>query len=191
MVVPILLLVVSLLAVGEFLLFGALAEAYRSLRQIRENAGILDDPIAVELGAVQNKLASTCGLAPELDSAARAVVVYLDKRCGTCHMILESLGGGLPRGIWLVLVADSVEEGRSWIAETGLNRRDDLERRVMLMSTEEVENHLGTVLTPLAIDVENGRLTRGRTVPSIRQFYAMVPMTIALSSHSRQEVTTQ
>ena len=188
---PILLLVVSLLAVGEFLLFGALAEAYRSLRQIRENAGMLDDPIPVDLGVVQDKAASSCGLAPELDSVARAVVVYLDKRCGTCGIILESLSGALPRGIWLVLLAASMEEGRSWLADAGLNQRDDVKRRVMLMSAEEVQHHLGTVLTPLAIEVENGRLTRARTVPSIRQFYALVPMTISLSSHSRQEVTAQ
>lgn len=191
MAVPILLFVVSLLAVGEFLLFGALAEAYRDLRQIRENAGLVDKPTPVDMGEVQNKLPSTCGLAPELDSVAQAVVVYLDRRCGTCRMIVDSLSGGLPRGMWLVLVASSKEECLSWFAETGLDQRNNHERRVMLMSGDEMQHHLGTVLTPLAIEVENGRLARAVTVPSVRQFYAMVPMALSLATHGHQKVTTQ
>lgn len=191
MVVAILLFVVSLLAVGEFLLFGALAEAYRDLRQIRENAGLVDKPTPVDMGGLQNKLASTCGLAPELDSIVQAVVVYLDRRCGTCRMIVDSLSGGLPRGMWLVLVLSAKEEGPGWLAETGLDQRNDLGRRVMFMSADEMQHHLGTVLTPLAIEVENGRLTRAVTIPSVRQFYAMVPMAVSLSTPSHQKVTSQ
>jgi hypothetical protein len=189
MLVAVLLFAISLLAIGEFLLFGALAEAYRNLRQIRESTGLLDTPAPVDLGANRHRSPSECGLPPELDSAVHAVVVYLDKRCGTCNMIVDSLSGGLPRGMWLVLIAPSAAEALSWLSEYGAGQDGDAVRRVVATSADEVERHLGAVVTPLAIEVEGGRLRRAMTVPSTRQFYALVPTTLTLSPRDPEEAT--
>jgi hypothetical protein len=105
----ILFAVIAVLAVGEFLLFGALAEAYRDIRQIREYANVVDKSTPVGLGQAYNQVPSRVGLHPDLDSAARAVVVYVDKRCGTCRMIVSSLNGGVPRGVWLVVIAENTQ----------------------------------------------------------------------------------
>jgi hypothetical protein len=179
--VAVLLSAVSVLAIGEFLLFGALAEAYRSIRQIRESSGLLDTPVPVDLGTALHRPPSELGLPPELDSAVHAVVVYLDKRCSTCNVIVDSLSGGLPKGMWLILIAPSTAEALSWFDEVGARQGGDAARRVVAMSADEVQRHLGALVTPLAIEIEGGRLTRARTVPSTRQFYALVPATLTLS----------
>jgi len=79
LVTSLLLAAVAVLAIGEFLLFGALAEAYRDIRQIREAAGLLDSPMPVDLAHVAGNSPSSCGLDPALDSATGAVTVFLDK----------------------------------------------------------------------------------------------------------------
>jgi len=181
MAISILFVLVALLAIGVFLLFGALAEAYRDIRQLREAAGITDQPTPVDLGKVRDATPSSLGLHPDLDSAVHAVVVYLESRCGTCRTILGTLNGGIPNGIWLVVIAESAAEASEWLAEAAIEGHSPAGRRVMISSAEEVERNLGVRLTPLAIEIENGRLVRARTIPSARQFYALVPTTFSLN----------
>jgi hypothetical protein len=188
-VTSILLAIIAVLAIGEFLLFGALAEAYRDIRQIREQADLTDRATPVDLGRAYNQAPSEVGLHSELDSAARAVVVYIDKRCGTCQMIASSLNGGVPRGVWLAVVSESTDEAFEWLAETGISPDSEPGRRVMAISPDEVERHLGQMVpTPLAIEIENGRLVRAKGVPSVRQFYSLVPTLITLAP-AEQEVS--
>lgn len=190
MVTSILFAIIAVLAIGEFLLFGALAEAYRDIRQIREQADIIDRASPVELGRAYNQAPSEIGLRAELDSAARAVVVYIDRRCGTCQMIAGSLNGGLPRGVWLAVVSESADEAFEWLAEAAaITPESEPGRRVIAISADEVERHLGQVPTPLAIEIENGRLARAKGIPSVRQFYALIPTVITLSAPAKQEVS--
>jgi hypothetical protein len=186
---PVLFTIAALLAVGEFLLFGALAEAYRDIKQIREVSGLIDRPVPVDLGPAREKAPSSLGLHPELDSAVRAVAVYLDSRCGTCRTIVSSINGGIPEGIWLVIVAESAEKAFAWLSGGGLTEGSPAARRVTVMTPEEAEQHLGVVATPLAIDIEHGRLVRARIVPSVRQFYALVPATRTLAPHILEGAT--
>lgn len=189
MTTSILFAVIAVLAVGEFLLFGALAEAYRDIRQIREHANVVDKSTPVDLGQAYNQVPSRVGLHPDLDSAARAVVVYVDKRCGTCRMIVSSLNGGVPRGVWLVVIAENTQAAYEWLAEAAISPDSEPGRRVIITTADQVERHLGQGLTPLAIEIENGRLTGARTVPSVRQFYSMVPTLISLSKSAEQEAS--
>lgn len=92
-------------------------------------------------------------------------------------MIVNSLNGGLPNGIWLVVISDSREQAFGWLREAGFDEESPPAHRVTVSSAEDVDKHLGVQVTPLAIDIENGRLTHARTVPSLRQFYALVPAT--------------
>lgn len=186
MTTSILLVIVALLAVGEFLLFGALAESYRDIRQLREYFGMIDKPAPIDLGASRDKIPSHSGMHPELDSAAHAVVVYLESRCGTCRSIVSSLNGGIPNGMWLIIIAESADAAFEWLAEAQIAKDSVSAGRVMVASAQEVEHHLGVRVTPLAIEIENGRLARAKTVPSVRQFYAMVPITLSLASPIQQ-----
>jgi hypothetical protein len=186
MTVSILFAIAALLAVGEFLLFGALAEAYRDIRQLREQLGATDKPVPVELGKGQGGLPSSHGLPADLDSAVRAVVVFVDSHCGTCRMIMSSLAGSLPGGMWLAVMSDSTSEASQWLAETGFHESPSL-ARVVSIKPAEFERHLGMRITPLAVIVEHGRLASAHTVPSVRQFYAMVPTTLSLSAPTQRE----
>ncbi len=190
MVTLILLVAFAILAAGEFLLFGALAEAYRDIHQIREKAGIIDKSSPVDLGRAQGQLPSMTGLPAALDSAASAVAVYVDKRCGTCNMIVGSLNGGIPRGMWLVVVAENEHEAFDWLSKSAaIFPGSDAAQRIIVRSAADVEKYLGEVFTPLAIEIENGRLARARAVPSIRQFYSMVPTVVSLAPPIVQEVS--
>lgn len=190
MMTSVLLLVVTVLAIGEFLLFGALTEAYRDIRQLREFAGALDDAVPVDLGEARDAVPSSRGLSADLDSAVRAVVVFLDSHCGTCKMIVDSLNGGIPKGIWLVAVTEPAEAAYEWLAEAGIKEGTAAMERVMVMLPGDVEQNFGIRITPLAIDIENGRLSRARTVPSIRRFYSLVPTTLVLEKPLMEGVSS-
>jgi hypothetical protein len=118
---------------------------------------------------------SILGLHPGLDSAVQAVAVYLDRRCGTCQSIVRSLNGGIPEGIWLVIIDESVDEAFTWLGDAGLEKGSPAASRVMITSPDAVEQQLGGVATPLAIEIEHGRLTRAKIITSVRQFYGLVP----------------
>jgi hypothetical protein len=105
-------------------------------------------------------------------------------------MIASSLNGGVPRGIWLAVVSESPHEAFEWLAEAAISPDSESGRRVMAISPDEVERHLGEMVpTPLAIEIENGRLVRAKGIPSVRQFYSLVPTLITLSATAEQEVS--
>lgn len=192
MFTSLILVAVAVLAIGEFLLFGALAEAYRDIRQIREASGLLDSPSPVDLAQVAGAKPSSCGLDPDLDSAVGAVTVFLDKSCNTCNMILRSIGSQVPAGIWLALISASVDDAVTWLRDSGIavapTGVDGLaSQRLMVLSRDQVEQGLGEIVTPLAVEIENGRLSRARTVPSVRQFYALVPTVLSLSTKTAKK----
>jgi hypothetical protein len=187
--IALLFTIVALLAIGEFLLFGAVAEAYRDIRQMREQSGLIDRPMPVELGPVQDQPPSLIGLNPSLDSVVQAVAVYVDSRCGTCQSIVRSLSGGLPEAIWLVVIDESAEKAFAWLGSSGLDQDSPAASRVIWASAESVERNLGGVATPLAIDIEHGRLARAKIITSVRQFYALVPATRTLVPSVSEGVT--
>ncbi len=186
--ISILISAVAILAIGEFLLFGALAEAYRDIRQIREASGLLDTPMPVDLGHLAGRTPSSCGLDSNLDSAVGAVTVFLDKHCNTCNMILRGLNGSIPAGMWLVIISESVDDAVTWLRDSGIALVEDglARHRVTVLSRLQVESSFGEVVTPLAVETQNGRLMWAKTVPSVRQFYALVPPVLSFSRTSDQ-----
>lgn len=170
---------IGVLAIGGFLLFGALAEAYRGISQLREKTGVIDEPLAIDLTPALRQDPSALGLPRELDHALRAVVVYVQASCATCRMIVNSLGGGVPTGVWLVAAAQTRTEAATWLAEAGF-APDELPERIRLASIEEIQERLGVRVTPLAISIKNGSVVGAQTVPSTRQFYSLVPTILSL-----------
>ncbi len=47
--------------------------------------------------------------------------------------------------------------------------------RVLIDDEERIVKRIGLDLTPVAIIVENGRVARAQTVPTVRQFRAALP----------------
>lgn len=58
------------------------------------------------------------------------------------------------------------------------------------MMPGDVERNFGVRITPLAIEVENGCLTRAKTVPSIRRFYSLVPTALFLEKPFTEGVSS-
>ncbi|HEY7486704.1 MAG TPA: hypothetical protein VH912_19745 [Streptosporangiaceae bacterium] len=185
MATSVLFALVALLAIGEFLLFGALAEAYRDIRQIRRHFGMVDQPTPVDLGPLRDAAPSDLGLHPDLDAAVREVVIYVESRCGTCRRIVNSLDGGIPGGMWLVVIAESPAEAFDWLGQSGITPDSPAARRVMVAPADEVERRLGMLVTPLAIEIEHGRLVRAKSLPSVQQFYSLVPTTMTLDPEQK------
>jgi hypothetical protein len=181
MVIALLLALVAVLAVGEFLLFGALAEAYREIRQLREYSGMLDKAAPVDLGQVRDAWASDVGLDAALDRAVVATVVYLNDRCGTCRAIVESLNGAIPDGMWLMIIAEDADKAFTWLDTGGIDADSIEAQRVTVTTPDEVERQLGMLITPLVIEIEQGRLVRAKTIPSVRQFYALTSSALTLT----------
>jgi hypothetical protein len=190
MMTTLLLVLVAVLAVGEFLLFGALAEAYRDIRQIRERAGVIDRNAPVDLGPALGQAPSSLGLDPTLDSAVQAVVVYLNDRCGTCRSIVGSLAGQIPAGMWLVIIADAVDAAFDWLNTDGAMAGSPDAARVLTSTPEEAEQNLGLLLTPLALVIEHGRLSRAMTIPSVRQFYVLAPDPKTIAPRLKKGIAT-
>lgn len=182
MVTSILLVIVAVLAIGEFLLFGALAEAYRSIRQLTEHPAAAGRYVPVDLGDALSKAPSSVGMPADLDSAVSAFVVYLANHCGTCRTIISSLNGGIPPGVWLAIIADSPDEAFAWLRDGDLSKDSPSARRITVVSPATIEEYFGTNITPLAIEIEHGRLVRAKTVGTVKQFYSLVPTTLKLAA---------
>ncbi|RDI74895.1 hypothetical protein Gocc_1784 [Gaiella occulta] len=166
--------IIALLAVGEFLLFGALAETYRDIAQIRSETGVIDQLQPVDLGDGLDGRPSAFGLDPSLDTASKGLALFVDSRCGTCQLIVRSLNGGLPLGTSLILFAETERKGIQWFEDNGFDY-EGLSDLPVTIATPGDPNPLGVDVTPLAVEVVHGKIARAFAVPSIRRFYALIP----------------
>lgn len=160
--------IVALFGAVVFLLFGAQIELFRTVRQIRDYAGLIDRPEPVSLGAAEGTAPSDYGLPAYLDSAHRAVVLFLSDKCATCRSIAAALDGALPRGVVVV-----IDPGPSAVADLTVAFQLDPDRTVV-DAGRTVMTALGLNITPLGVVVREGRLVQASTLPSTRHFYALL-----------------
>lgn len=173
------LISVAVLALLVFVLFGALLEMYRDVRQLRDVAGILDRPLSVDLGPVLGTAPSSHGLPRALDSAASAVVLFLSERCGTCRSLAAGLGRPLPAGLWVVLEARDASSAAAFLESYGLTAITS-DGRLIVDVAGEIAGRIGLETTPVGFRVENGMLANATTVPSSRYLTSILPEPIRL-----------
>jgi hypothetical protein len=169
MTTAILFIFVAVLAALVMLLLGSQVEMYRDLAQTREYVGMVDRSIPVDLGATVGARPSEVGLPDHLDSAVSALVLFLSDKCATCRSIAESLDGVIPRGVQLVIEPGSAPPG-AVLADT-LGFPED---RVVIDHGRKITDRIGIEVTPVGIIVEHGRLVSATTLPSTRQFFALL-----------------
>ena len=179
--VTVTLVAVGLLALLVFVLFGALLELYRDVRQLRDVAGILDRPLAVDISRVAGTEPSRHGLPGLLDSAASALVLFLSEKCTTCRTIAASFDRSLPPGLWVVLGARSPDSGAAFLESYGLTP-SAASGRLLVDPAGQIAQRIGLDTTPTGFRVENGRLVSATTVPSIRYLQTILPKPIRLRS---------
>jgi len=179
----ILLGLVIALGILVFLLLGALVEMYRDIAQIREYTGLLDRPLPIELGDREGSRPSQWGLPPALDDERRALVMFLSDRCSTCRTIVSSLKGAVPQHVVLVL-----EHGKATGDGELATSIASGSNRVVIDRDHAIADSLQIQVSPSALIVEDGAIVRAMTVPSVRQFEALVGMTrtIKLMSASNE-----
>ena len=172
------LIAVGLLALLVALLFAALVEMFRDLRQIRDALGILDRPLVVDIGAVAGTRPSAYGLPSVIDSMSSAIVLFLSDRCATCHAIAAGLPRPLADELWVVLYPRDEAAAGEFLDRYGL--RDDAGGQVLIDLESRIGTAIGLDATPVAFRVENGLLSSASTVPSSRYLSSILPHPVQL-----------
>lgn len=176
----VLLVVVCLLAVVLFLQIGAQVELFEQVKQIRGYLDMEDKPTPVELGTLEGASPSRFGLPAVLDQAEQAMVLFVSNKCETCRNLASALrGGAVPPSMWVVVVPVT-GDGNEFITEFDLYGE-----RVLLDEGEQIVGSIGLDLTPVALHIADGKLTRAHTVPTVRQMYAAVPVAYKFSLASK------
>jgi hypothetical protein len=180
------LIAAGCLALLVFVLFGALLEMYRDVRQLRDVAGILDRPLDVDVKTIAGTKPSAYGLPHSLDSAASAIVLFLSEHCGTCRSLAAGLQKPLPPGLWVVV---DVKDPRSASDFLGAQAITGLfpEGRIIVDPAGEIVHRIGLDTTPVGLRVQNGLLASATTVPSSRYLTSILPEPIRLRPFRLQE----
>ena len=177
--VTVLLIAVGVMALFMTLLFAALVEMYRDLRQIRDAIGILDRPVNIDIGVVAGTHPSAYGLPRTLDSVGSALVLFLSERCATCQALAAGLAKPLPLALWIVFEGRTAESAAELLERYGLNEIAS-RGRVMADVGGEIAGRIGLHTTPVGFRVENGIITFATTVPSTRYLTSILPVTYRL-----------
>lgn len=174
----VLLIAVCLLVAFAFVLLGAQIELFEQVKGIRRFLDLEDRVTDLELELIGAK-PSQVGLPAELDHVDSGVVLLLSNKCATCQTLAATLRGGrIPAGIWL-LVVPVTGDGSDFIDAYELHGE-----RVLIDRDELIVNRLGLDVTPAAVFVENGRLAKAQTVPSVRHLRTLPPTSRSLRSPS-------
>lgn len=182
--VTVALISVGVLALLVFVLFGALLEMYRDVRQLRDVAGILDRPLNVDIGAAAGTKPSIYGLPQGLDSVPSAILLFLSERCGTCRSLAAGFGRPLPAGLWVILEATDPRSAAAFLDSYAL-RDISSDGRVVIDVAGEIARRIGLDTTPVGFRVENGLLASATTVPSSRYLTSILPEPIRLKQTMR------
>jgi hypothetical protein len=175
---------VGVLAVLVFVLFGALLELYRDVRQIRDALGILDRPLNIDIGAAANAAPSSVGLPSALDTAASALVLFLSDTCATCRVLAAALNGTVPAGLYIVMEGRDERTARQFLDSYRLSAHT-ADGVVRIDASREIVGRLGLDITPSAFRVENGKLASATTVPSARYLFSIIPPPLKLDKRSQ------
>lgn len=170
---------VGVLALLVAILFAALVELFRDVRQVRDTLGILDRPLQVDVTPIAGTRPSAYGLPHVLDSAASALVLFLTDRCSSCYALADSLGGRLPPALWLVLEPRNDASADAFIKRFAF--ADGVaDGRVIIDAGEKIANRIRLETAPVAFRVEGGLLAGATTVPSSRYLTSILPQPILL-----------
>ena len=174
------ILAVGVLSLLVFVLFGALVELYRDVRQLRDVAGILDRPLDVDIGPVARSQPSAYGLPSHLDGQAAALVLFLSDRCGTCNALAASFNGSPAPGLWVVVEAGNADEAAAFLDRYNLTPQAAT-GKVIVDVAGQIARRIGLTMTPVGFRVKNGQLTDATTVPSTRYLVSVLPQPVRLT----------
>lgn len=166
----VLVVIVGLVAVLMFVLLGAQMELFEQVKQIRKFLDLEDRVTHLDLELVGAK-PSQVGLPSVLDEVASGVILLLSNKCATCQTLATTMQGGrIPSNTW-ILVVPVTGDGSDFLGAYDLQGD-----RVLVDRNELIVGRLGINVTPAAIFVQDGRLLRAQTVPSVRHLRTLHPV---------------
>jgi hypothetical protein len=172
-------IIVFVLAVLTFVLFGALIELFEQVKQLRRFLDLEDRVTPIDIGDKVGELPSEFGLPQDLDTAGYGLVLTLSTKCATCQTLAATLrGGALPPDTWLVVVP-VIGDGREFIDAYELYGE-----RVLVDEGQQLTRKLGIEVSPSVLFISEGRLAGAQTVPSVRQLRAILPKNNKASSRA-------
>lgn len=177
---------VCLLAVGMFLLFGALVEVYRQVDQIRTYLRLIDEEIPIDLGAAAGLPATAIGLPAAVGEEPSTLVLFLSNKCTACRSIARAFNGVIPPSLWVVVEPVFDHEADAFIAEHRLGGE-----RLIVDHGGQIAERLRLDVTPSVLFVEGGKLERASSVASSRQLFSMLPLVRQLNQSFSQDSTSQ
>ena len=155
------------LSVVTFILVLAQIELHRNLESLRQEAGFYDHPEVFNVTALQVSSPSFYGLPVALDKADNHIVLFLSDGCSTCRSIASAISGSRIPAVTLVL------ESKGDVAS--LSSAYDLTGFDYLIDVDHsIAGRLGIVASPLALMLKDGRIDSAQSVPSVRQFLALL-----------------
>lgn len=107
------------------------------------------------------------------DDFNRGLILFVSQSCATCRVIVDRLGGHVPRDVLLVVQCESEESGKSWL---GFGTTSP--PQVFFDTNKEVARRMRINVTPVGLVVEDGGVVRAWTIPSIRQLFQLIPTEI-------------
>ena len=173
------LILVAVLAALNFLMFGALVELFKDVRQLRDIVGVLDRPLDLSIGRVAETPPSQYGLPNAIDAEKAALVLFLSDKCSTCRILAASLKQGVPPGLWVVIEAGTRGAAQAFLEAFDLDKKQ-ADGRVLVDVDGAIASRIGLDTTPVGFHVKNGRFVNATTVPSVRYFQSIVPAPVPL-----------
>jgi hypothetical protein len=164
---------VTVEALALLLLIAAQVELFRDIAQLHEATGVIDRPLPIDLGRALDSSPSRFGLPAALDDQLGGMVLLCPLGCATCRTISQTLGGVVPQGVWILLLATSPAEADEWRSVYHFSD-DRLVWDRPAGNPDSIAERIGVVTTPSALVVERGRLVRAQTVPSTRALFSLL-----------------
>jgi hypothetical protein len=152
------------IAIVIFLLSSAVLELHRGLEQVRQQSGVIDSPVSLDID-LPRPLPASGSLPPEIFDQDRALLLVLSDHCSTCTIIAEHLGGALPPSTWLLVTPQSPEAARDWLSRYGFAAGS----RVIVDERAALSRAAGVTISPAVLRVRKGTVVAAHTLPSARR----------------------
>lgn len=140
-------------------------ELFSALKQIREQLGIRDDLVELDVTGIEDSNVFDLIGDPRPIGDFTAIL-FLSTRCDTCNAIAFDLDGELPKGTLLLVEAPDQNSGFEWISKFDL-----VDAAVVIdpqgRSASRVKINVSPAL--LLLERTTGKVLRGFIVPSARR----------------------
>ncbi|MDQ3151409.1 MAG: hypothetical protein M3R63_06740 [Actinomycetota bacterium] len=176
----------AVLTIVVLVLLSAQVEMYRNLEQLRIQSGLIDRAVPVDLGESKGRQPSSFGLPSHLDLEVSALVLFLSDKCAACRSIVAGLGGTVPSEVFLVI--DPGVAGRDSELTVGIPPG---ETTALVDWESSIASAVGITATPTGVIVANGRVSHAATLPSTREFFAMLGSVKAVKAETRRVTSVE